>query len=405
MKSLVKRAANSKHSPLKDYAADHRRLVRAAARAAGIREPIAIDADEFTRPLMKAARRGEFFSIDGVFVRDWDPNNRRSDPGVHMGGRLYEIDGIRFAQVQFNYDEALNSSGLWFMVVDRKDYRRLYKIALRCRRDHQPPSPPPVLPEDQAGILWKNTIGYLEERNLRRIAAYGGRARRGVLLTGPPGNGKTMACRWIWEECRVRNWDWRLVTPDSYREARHSGDPQEAVKELFTFAGRGIVFFDDMDLALRDRNQLEETDDQAVFLTAMDGIEINQGVVFVFTTNCALDRIDRAFKRPGRIDVVLAIKPPDRTLRRRLFERWHEDIRQAIDLDAAAASTEGYSFADLEELKTLLIMHFMESGEWSWDWALRQFAVNRERLTGLNRRVGFEMAPSANGSGARDPQR
>jgi hypothetical protein len=66
---------------------------------------------------------------------------------------------------------------------------------------------------------------------------------------------------------------------------------------------RGVIFFDDMDLALRDREKVHETEDQAVFLTALDGIEVHEGVVFVFTSNCAPELIDRAFKRPGRTEV------------------------------------------------------------------------------------------------------
>ena len=57
--------------------------------------------------------------------------------------------------------------------MDRKDYHRLYKIALRCRRDNEPPCVPPILLQDQLDLLWKNTIGYLETNNLERIKAYG----------------------------------------------------------------------------------------------------------------------------------------------------------------------------------------------------------------------------------------
>src|SRR4029077_10928460 len=124
-----------------------------------------------------------------------------------------------------------------------------------------------------------------------------------------------------------------IVTPDVYNAARRGCNPQEAVRQLFTVAGRGIVFFDDMDLALRDRETVKETDDQAVFLGALDGISITEGVVFVFTTNCGLDLIDRAFKRPGRIDLVLQFETPTADLRRRLIERWHVDIRANLDLD------------------------------------------------------------------------
>ena len=56
-----------------------------------------------------------------------------------------------------------------------------------------------------------------------------------------------------------------------------------------------------------------------------------------------------------------------------------------------AASTDGFSFAELEELKNLLIMHFMESQRWDWDAALKQLDINRKEL-GTQRRkrsVGF----------------
>jgi cell division protease FtsH len=394
-------------SQLKQYTADHRYLLEVVARQAGFAAPVAVELDEFYAPLLKAARKGELLPVDGVLVRDWDPDNRRLQPGVQLGMRLYEVEGIRFVRVRFAYTDQPSVWGLDFVAVDRKDYRRLYKIALRCRRDFEPASKSPVLQGDQADVLWKNTIGYLDPANLRRIKAYGGRPKRGVLLMGPPGNGKTTACRWIWEECRRRNWQWRLVTPDAYQQARHSCNPQEAVRELFSVEGRGIVFFDDMDLALRDRETVRETDDQAVFLGALDGISIQEGVVFVFTTNCAPELIDRAFKRPGRLDLVLHFKAPDALMRRQLIERWHEDIRANVDIETMISSTEDYSFAEIEELKNLLIMHYLDAGFWSWSWALEQFEVNRKELAnGHRRRVGFGqyhydklLGVAANGNG------
>jgi hypothetical protein len=373
-------------SKLKEYTDDHRFLLNIITHQLGFEDPVVIDLDEFHGPVLKAARKGRLVPIDGVLVRDWDPDNRRLHAGIQLGMRLYSIQGIKFVKVRFAFNDQYNGWGLDFIAVEGKNYRRLYKIALSCRRDFEPPSNPPVLPAEQSEQLWKNTIGYLDPANLRRIKAYGGRAKRGVLLMGPPGNGKTMACRWIWEECRRRRWEWRLVTPDAYRQARES----DAIQQLFSVERRGIVFFDDMDLALRDRETVRETEDQAVFLSALDGISIHEGVVFVFTSNCAPELIDRAFKRPGRLDLVLHFKAPDATLRRRLIERWHKDIHSNLDVEQAVASTESYSFAEIEELKNLLIMNYMDTNIWDWNWALDQFDINRKELAARRkRRVGF----------------
>jgi hypothetical protein len=122
---------------------------------------------------------------------------------------------------------------------------------------------------------------------------------------------------------------------------------------------------------------------------------VNEGVVFVFTTNCSLELIDRAFKRPGRLDVVLNFRAPDADLRRQLLQRWHADILEAIGLETAVESTEGYSFAEVEELRNLLVMRFVDTQQWDWNWALKQFAINRSELAGKpSRHVGF-------GNGAR----
>ena len=374
-------------TPLEQYAADHRRLLETAGRVAGFADPVAVDMDEFYAPLVKAARRGELLPIDGVLVRDWDPDNRHTTPGVQIGMRDLRDRRHAFRPRPLPATTTTSTAGAWISSpCDRKDYARLYKIALRCRRDDEPAGKPPVLPQDQLDLLWKNTIGYLEGPNLERIKAYGGRAKRGVLLTGAPGNGKTMACRWIWEACRQRRWEYRLVTPDNYRSARaarqHRGPVQRRAPRhhLLRRHGPGPA-----------RPREGRGDGGPGRVPRRHGRHpVNEGVVFVFTTNCSLDLIDRAFKRPGRLDLVLHFKAPDAGLRRQLIERWHADIRAGLDIEAAVASTDGYSFAEIEELKNLLVMHFMDEHAWDWGWALKQFDINRSELGGQpERHVGF----------------
>src|SRR5437879_10747845 len=130
---------------LREYTADHRYLLEVVARQAGFSAPVAIDLNAFYVPLLKTARKGEILPLDGVLVRDWHPDDRRSRPGVSLGLRFYDVEGIRFVSVGCNFSDNDNHAGFYFAAVDRKDYRQLYRIALRCRRDEEPPSAAPVL--------------------------------------------------------------------------------------------------------------------------------------------------------------------------------------------------------------------------------------------------------------------
>jgi hypothetical protein len=376
--------------PLHQISVDHRTLVAAAAQAARIDEPVVVQLDEFQHAVLEHAIRGPFVPIEGAFVREWDRYSPRQNAGTPFGIRLYTLNGIKFARCSANYFSHFYRFVHDFFVVNRSDYLRLFRAAVRLRRTTIEESPPPILPDAIFETLRRNTLGFLNRDSLARIRELGGRPRRGLLLSGPPGNGKTSACRWLWEECHRLRYEYKIISPDSYRAARESCDPVEAVKQLFMVNKRGIVFFDDMDIALRDRALSPDRDDQNVFLGAMDGIVAKEGVVYVFTTNCPIDLIDPAFKRPGRVDLVLQFDPPDAGLRRRLIERWHPEIREFLDLERVVADTVDRSYAEIEELKNLLIIRHLDTTEWDWPGALRQWAVNRHDLsTERMRAIGF----------------
>jgi hypothetical protein len=386
-------------TPLADYAADNRFLVEAASKAAGLTDPVAFDASTYDSALLGVAVRGPLVPLDGALVRDWMTGARKYWVGASFGARLYTAGGIRFARVAGRLNQFQAAGTYEFYVVSRADYINLFRLAVRVSRAKAPTGLPPVMPAEQLAVFRQNTLGYLDRTNLKGIRELGGRPKRGLLLTGPPGNGKTSACRWLYGECVRHGHEHKLVTPDAYQAARQSCNPVAAVKELFTVHRRGVIFFDDMDIALRDRNTVKETDDQAVFLSALDGIEAHEGVVYVFTTNCGLDLIDPAFKRPGRIDLVLHFAPPTAELRRELIGRWHADVRGGVDVAAAVEQTEGFSFAEVEELKNLLILRHIDAGGWDWGWAMEQFRLNRSELaTDASRHVGFtEITPALNG--------
>jgi hypothetical protein len=369
------------------YTADIKRLLAACERL-GVTDPVPVQLDQFSQPLLKAAVRGPVEPLDGALVRDWDRADRRTSPGLVFGARAYTAGGVRFLRVTAKCDDWKPDGGYDFFAVPRAGYARLFRLARALRKAADPPGPPPVAAPETLAALRRNTLDYLRPERLRQVVALGGRPKRGLLLTGPPGNGKTSACRWVWERCREHGLEYKLVSPDDYRSARAQCDPGEAVRELFAVETAGVVFFDDLDLALRDRSASDNPEDQAVFLGALDGIRPTAGAVYVFTTNLPPERIDPAFLRPGRIDAVLHFPKPDETLRQELVGRWHPEVRAALDVGRVLADTDGFSFAEVDELKNLLILGHLETGRWNWGWAVDQFRKTRDGVP-ARPRLGF----------------
>jgi hypothetical protein len=60
-----------------------------------------------------------------------------------------------------------------------------------------------------------------------------------------------------------------------------------------------------------------------------------------------------------------------------------------VDIDDVVNETEDRSFADLAELKKLLVLRFIDSQKWDWDWAWKTFKTS-EQPDGPRRRIGFE---------------
>jgi len=158
-----------------------------------------------------------------------------------------------------------------------------------------------------------NTINFLGKKN--RWAEYGIPQKRGVLLAGEPGTGKTVICKALMAEADGVT----CITTNAYGL---SGD--EYVTELYEMAhdlSPCIVFIEDIDLIGLNREEYHYQSGPALLslLNVLDGVEDKHGIVTVATTN-NLESLDRAIsQRPSRFDCVVKIPLPSLEERKELL--------------------------------------------------------------------------------------
>jgi len=176
---------------------------------------------------------------------------------------------------------------------------------------------------------------------------------KGVLLSGPPGCGKTRLVRAVASTCQATF----LSVTAAEIFSPYVGDSERAILELFTKARQAaptILFIDEIDALVtgRDIGGAQSSSDRvlAALLTEMDGLggEAGGRVVVVGATNRP-HMLDCALTRPGRLDTMLVVNPPDCQTRKEIFSTLLRSVpHNTLDLDRMARDTEGYTGADME---------------------------------------------------------
>jgi hypothetical protein len=256
------------------------------------------------------------------------------------------------------------------MFVRKHNFMKLWRAAVQLNKLANQNACPPVLADGLLEEVVKNTVGFLKKA--KRIEEYGVKIKRGILLMGDPGNGKTMLCRYIQKLCSQNGIDWGVITSADIDTAYG----EKSLNDLFR--QYTVSFFDDIDIQYMDRTK-GNGKMACSLLTAMDGMLDSGHLVRIFTTNEEVKDLDKAFTRPGRIDKLITLKKPTESLRRKLITTWPEEIRNNISVEDCIQKSHDFSFAELEAIRTFLVTNkILGDDSWNLDLAFREFHCRRE---------------------------
>ena len=231
------------------------------------------------------------------------------------------------------------------------------------------PQPPKSLILKDEDIRFNHIVGQDEAvthlrsvveqfKNPSRLELFGGEHKKGILLEGPPGTGKTMLAKAIANEL---GYSFHECSASSFVEV-YVGTGAQRVRELFTAAHQSapaVIFIDEIDAAAGKRGEGTGGGDQEYrqttleLLTQMNKLNHSSNILVVTATNC-IEHVDEAFKAPHRFEIITIGLPTPQgradTLRNYLNRLRRVDVISDQTILEVVEKTKGFSQSQIKTI-------------------------------------------------------
>ncbi len=234
---------------------------------------------------------------------------------------------------------------------------------LATRRKINPPESRTLKFEDVGGLTeaknyLRTVIDFL--KHPEKYQMLGAEMPKGVLLYGPPGNGKTILARAVAGEAGVNFFNIQLgdIIRSEHGRTSPSVELENILKYVDRMGGNGIIFLDEFDSLGTHRGYSSESARSVVttLLTYLDGFNERKG--FIIASSNLPNILDPALLRPGRIEERFYVKMPNRFEREEILkihmdrreENTSRNLYDEVDINRIAKVTRNFSGAQLNYL-------------------------------------------------------
>ncbi|KAL8768189.1 MAG: hypothetical protein Q9209_005498 [Squamulea sp. 1 TL-2023] len=249
--------------------------------------------------------------------------------------------------------EAKIDDEIW--VYDRSYWKknsRLWKNVQACNWDQV------ILDSELKTNLTADVEGFFDRKD--DYTSFGVPWKRGIILHGLPGNGKTISIKALMRSLACRS----PQIPTLYVKSLGESTDQDDIRDIFEKARETapcLIVFEDIDSLVTDKVK-------SFFLNEVDGLEGNDGIMMIGSTNY-LDRLDPGIsKRPSRFDRKYHFALPATPERIHYIDYWRSKLTRNTcmklppEISSAIANiTEGFSFAYLQEALVTALLGLIQT--------------------------------------------